>query len=392
MRRLALAIVASGLTACAALPPQPSSMEHGLLIARVGTEGAVFTRMVKWADKGSISEVDSAGERIPGQRGVAGPSLNGYVVFYNVPPGRFVLRSASFRARGARYQVQPPRSEEHKRAVALKPGGVAFLGEYVFDSHWTDFVPSLWNAARIMAHWLTPFLKRPLIQRETGLPNFDIGPAAETKALLAVRDGLSGTEWRRVVAARLRELGAAEPPKMDGLLRPKPLPLREEPLLSWRDTLEWGEPRRSAAGLAWRRPGGEAMVVVFHTTASAPGFTGWAAASAELRTAAAASVEDRGGVYEVMFGTRAGVGARTTKYHYPESVLVGSETKVVVTETVLAPDGYGIYTARLRAPRAEFDAVQPAFREFLQQLRLGPPPPKPAPKQEAVMPFIGGGP
>ena len=89
---------------------------------------------------------------------------------------------------------------------------------------------------------------------------------------------------------------------------------------------------------------------------------------------------------------RAGRGARATRYQYPEGVLVGSETKVVVTVTILVPDGYGIYTARLRAPRGEFETVVPAFREFLLQLRLGPPPPKAAPKQEAVMPFIGGGP
>jgi len=392
MRRLALAVAAAGLTACASVPPQPASLDHGLLLARVTTHGALLLGSVKYADKGSVSEIDDKGERVPGQRGISGPGFNGYIVFYNIPPGKFVLRSASFKARGARYQVQPPQSEEPKRFGVLKPGGVAYLGDYKFDSRWPEFGAMAWNAARIMFHWLTPFLKRPLIQRQTGTPLYETGPAAETRALLAVREGLKGTQWAPVVAARLRELSAAEPPKTDGYLRPKPLALREEPLLSWRDTLEWGEPRRSAAGLAWKRPGGEAMIVVFHTTATASGFAGWEAAAAELRTEAAASVEDRGGVYEVQVGTRAGTGARTTRYQYPEGVLVGSETKVVVTETILVPDGYGIYTARLRAPRGEFEAVVPAFREFLLQLRLGPPPPKAAPKQEAVMPFIGGGP
>jgi hypothetical protein len=391
MRRLLLAAWAAS-AACAGVPPQPASLDHGILVACVGTHGALLLGSVKWADKASISEIDEAGARIPGQRGLSGPPINGYMVFYNVPPGRFVLRSASFRARGARYQVQPPQSEEAKRAVTLKKGGVAYLGEYQFDSHWPDFGAMALNAGRIMLHWLTPFLRRPLIQRETGLPTFDAGPAAETKALLAIREGLAGTQWSRVIAARLRELGAAEPPKTEGLLRSKPLPLREEPLLSWRDTLKWGEPRRAPEGLAWRRPGGEAQIVVFHTTASAKGFAGWEAAAAELRTASAASVEDRSGVYEVMVGTRAGLAARTTKYRYPEGVLVGSETKVIVTETILAPDGYGIYTARLRAPRGEFEEVLPAFREFLLQLSLGPPKPKAAPKQEATMPFIGGGP
>ncbi|MCR4295694.1 MAG: hypothetical protein NUW21_09190, partial [Elusimicrobia bacterium] len=91
-------------------------------------------------------------------------------------------------------------------------------------------------------------------------------------------------------------------------------------------------------------------------------------------------------------GTRAGVAARTTKYVYPRGTLVGSETTVVVTETTIVPDGYGMFTARLRAPRGEFQSTLPAYREFLLQLALGPPAPKAPPKQEALMPFLGGGP
>ncbi|MCM2305542.1 MAG: hypothetical protein NDJ72_12610 [Elusimicrobia bacterium] len=393
MRRLALALAAGGLAACASVPPpQPASLDHGILIARVGTEGVLFHRSVKWADKGSISEVDDAGERIPGQRGLSGPGPDGYVIFYNLPPGRFVLRSASFRARGARYQVQPPRPEEKKRAAVLPRGGAAYLGTYVFDSRWPEFGELMWNAARVAFHWLTPFLRRPLLTRNTGLPTYEAGRAEETKALLAVRGALAGTQWSPVIAARLRELGAAEPPKLAGVLRSRPLPLREEPILSWRDTLKWGEPRRAPGGIAWRRPGGEAQIAVFHTTATAPGFAGYEAAVSELRSEAAASVEDRGGVYEVAVGTRIGVAARATKYRYPEGVLVGSETIVIVTETILVPDGYGIFTARLRAPRGEFESVLPAYREFLQQLALGPPPPKAPPKTEEVLPFAGGAP
>ena len=392
MRRLALALAGAGLTACASAPPQPASLDHGLLIARVRTQGAVFYGLVKKSDAGTIAEVDEKGERIPGQRGGSGPAADGYILFYNVPKGRYVLRSASFKARGARYVVRPPRSEESKRAVELKRGGVAFLGDYLFDSRWSDFGSTLWNAARVMAHWATPFLKRPLIERETGLPVYDASREQEVKALLAARGLLSGTQWSRAINARLRELGAAEPAKTEGYIRERELPLREEPLFSWRDTLKWGEPRRAPEGVAWKRPGGDAHIAVFHTTATAPGFKGWAEAVSELRTDSATSVEDQWGVYEVLVGTRTGIGSRTTKYRYPEGKLVGSETSVVVTETVLVPDGYGMYTARLRAPREEFKSVLPAFRELLQQLRLGPPPPKAAPKQEAVMPFVGGGP
>lgn len=363
-----------------------------MLIARVPTHGALFMGMVKYADAGSIVALDEKGKEILGQRGLSGPSFGGHVVFYNVPPGRYALRSASFKARGARFLVQPPRTEEAKRSVDLKPGGAAYLGTYRFDSRWPAFWTGVGRAARIVSHWLTPFLRRPLLPRDTGLPIYENTPALEARALLAVREGLSGTQWNRVVAERLRELGAAEPAKMSGFVRSRPLPLREEPFVSWRDTLKWGEPRRVPSGIAWRRPGGEAQIAIFHTTVTAPGFTGWEAAVAELRAEAATSVEDRGKVYEVVVGTRAGVAARTTKHVYPDGVLVGSETKVVVTETTIVPDGYGMFTARLRAPRAEFPSVLAAYREFLLQLSLGPPAPKAAPKQETLMPFIGGGP
>lgn len=393
MRRLALVLAAAGLAACGALPPrQPASLEHGLLIARVGTSGALFLTFFKWADAGSIVGLDEKGAPLPGQRGLSGASFNGYVVFYNVPPGRYTLRSASFKARGARFQVQPPRGDEAKRSVELKPGGAAYLGTYRFDSRWPEFWTGVGRASRIVAHWLTPFLKRPLLTRDTGLPIYENDPALEARALFAVRDGLAGTQWSRIVAARLRELGAAEPAKTTGVVRSRPLPLREEPFVSWRDTLKWGEPRRVPSGMAWRRPGGEAQIAIFHTTMTAPGFAGWEAAVLELRAEAATSVEDRGRVYEVLVGTRAGIAARTTKYVYPRGTLVGSETKVVVTETTIVPDGYGMFTARLRAPRGEFPEVLAAYREFLLQLALGPPAPKAPPKQEALMPFLGGGP
>ncbi|MCR4294755.1 MAG: hypothetical protein NUW21_04425, partial [Elusimicrobia bacterium] len=315
MRRLALALASAALAACAPLPPrQPASLDHGLLIARVGTSGALFLSSYKWADAGSIVALDEKGVPLPGQRGLSGPSFNGYVVFYNVPPGRYTLRSASFKARGARYQVQPPRVDEAKRSVELKPGAAAYLGTYRFDSRWPQFGDGVWRTARVVAHWLTPFLKRPLLTRNTGLPIYETGPELEARGLYAVREGLAGTQWNRLVAARVRELGVAEPAKTSGVVLSRPLSLREEPFLSWRDTLKWGEPRRVPSGIAWRRPGGEAQIAIFHTTVTAPGFEGWEAAVSELRAEAATSVEDRGGVYEVVVGTRAGVAARTTKY------------------------------------------------------------------------------
>jgi hypothetical protein len=386
MRRLALGFAAIGLAACAALPPQPASLDEGLLLVHVGAHGSFFTRFVKWADKASLVSLDAAGAPIPGERAQSGFAANGYVVFFGMTAGRYVLRDASFRARGVRYHLTVPQEGEVKRSVVLRPGTAAYLGDYRFESQGPEFGVAMGRAARIVGHWLTPFLKRPVLPRDAAMRAHETGRAQETRALLAVRSALAGTQWRRVVDARLRELSAAEPVKIEGSLRARELPLRAEPFLSWRDTLKWGEPRRAPAGLAWRRPGGQAQIAVFFTTASARGFAGWDAAVAELRRSASTSVEDRGGVYEVRVATRAGLAARTTKYEYPNGMLVGSETSVVVTETTLIPDAYGLFTARLRAPRGEFDAALPAYREFLLQLVLGLPAAKPSPRQEAVMP------
>jgi hypothetical protein len=84
-------------------------------------------------------------------------------------------------------------------------------------------------------------------------------------------------------------------------------------------------------------------------------------------------------------GTRTGQAARVTEYRYPRGTLVGSEVEVTTTENVLVPDPVGMFTARLRAPRGEFEKVLPAFREFLRQLVLGPPPPV-APPSEVLLP------
>ncbi|MBI4060513.1 MAG: hypothetical protein HY403_03700 [Elusimicrobia bacterium] len=394
MSRLGMTVVALGLAACTTMPrfPRLSSLDQGLLIARAQAHGALVRRWTSQADSAQVAAVDARGVPIPGQHAQSGLAVNGYVVFFGMPAGRYVLRAASFPARGARYQLTAPKETEARRAVVLRPGVAAYLGDHDFDSIWPEFGVAMRRAARIVGHWLTPFMKRPLLPRDAELRVFEPGAAAETRALQAVRAALAGTPWGVLVAARLRELGAAEPAKVKGVFFPRALPLHEEPFLSWRDTLGWGEPRRASDGVAWRRPGGEALIAVFFTTATAPGFAGWSAAVSELRRSASASVEDGGEVYEVRVATRVGLAARATRYRYAEGALVGSRTDVTLTETTLVPDGYGVYTMRLRAPRAEFDAILPRYREFLLQLVLGPPQPKPEAKQEPIMPFFNPSP
>ena len=110
-------------------------------------------------------------------------------------------------------------------------------------------------------------------------------------------------------------------------------------------------------------------------------------------SSAATSIEDRGSLYEVRVATRTGYAARATRYRYPEGALVGSVSTVSMTETILVPDGFGLYTFRLRASRGEFETVRLMFREFLLQLVLGPPKLKNmANKKEESIPFVGGQP
>lgn len=387
-RALFAAILLSGCATTYGPPMHPASLEQGMLIARVETHGPLFRRSFDTADWASLVQLDELGAQVPGKRAATGLETNGYVIFFDLPPGRYVLRTATFPKRGARYRVVAPPDKEFARSVELKAGSAAFLGDFSFDSRMPEFGTMLLRAGRIVGHWLTPFLTRPVIERETDLHGFEAGKEREVKALLAVRDGVGTGAWRKLVEKRLRELSAAEPAKTEGL-RSKEIPLKEEPILSWRDTLKWGEPIRAPEGLAWVKPGTQTRVVIFYTTASAKGFAGWEAAVAELRRSGAASVEDEGQVFEVRVATRTGLASRSTKYSYAQGTLVGSDTKVQVTETVLIPDGWGMFTARLRATKEEFDAAVPAFHEFLTQVRLGPPPPKPPPKQEAVLPFSG---
>jgi hypothetical protein len=123
---------------------------------------------------------------------------------------------------------------------------------------------------------------------------------------------------------------------------------------------------------------------VFFTSATAKGFSGYDEAVRQMR-AAAGGMTDSAALYEVLVGTRTGRASRQTSYGYPKETLVGSEVAVTVTETALIADPAGMFTARLRAPRDEFEKVLPAYREFLLQLVLGPPAPA-APSSERELP------
>ncbi|MDX6770400.1 MAG: hypothetical protein SF051_12770 [Elusimicrobiota bacterium] len=386
MSRLRVALAVAGALAgsgCASAPPRPTSADHGALVARVLVRGAVLRFMKDEATFGVVAKLGPDGRPQEGPGAASGYARDGYFYFFDLPPGRYALLSAGFRARGTRYRVELPEAEWSKRAAELKAGQVAFLGDYELDGRFPEFPEAVDRAAAVIGRLLTFFLRHPPLPRDADGRNFDSGPAAEGRALLSARVSLAGTQWAPQVAARLKALGTPEPVALGGGMRPKPLELRQEEQFAWRDVLEWGEPLRSPNGLEWRRPKASARAAVWFTTASAKGFLGWDEAVRQLR--AAATVGGPARLEEVRVSTRSGLAGRSSRWVYPESSLIGSEQRVVVTETVLVPDGYGLYTARLRAERDEFDAVLPAFRRLLEQLVLGPPPPVAPPKQDAVI-------
>lgn len=373
------------LSGCAGLPSrEPTALRNGMLVAHARVRGALLGFTSDLADSATLEQLGPDGEPLPGKQAVAGLSGEGHVYFLDLPPGRYALTSVSFRARGVRYRVEVPPALGRREAVDLRPGTVSFMGDFSFDGRFPDFDVAVERALSVIGHWLTPWMSRPFIPRDADQRGVEKGIAAESRALRAALATLGGTQWRRVIEARVRELGAPQPPKTKGAIRPKEIPLKPEVFLSWRDTLEWGPPVRSGGGLVWARPEGTARIAVFFTSATARGFAGFEAAVREMRAAASTTnVSDQGELYEVRVATCIGTAVRVTSYHYPQETLVGSETVITVTETVLAADAAGMYTARLRADKGEFEDVLPAFREFLLQLVLGPPK-KVEPKSDAV--------
>jgi len=374
MRVMAAAVLLL-LSGCAGLPSrEPTAMSNGMLIVRSRVHGAVLGFTSDLADSATLEQLGPDGGPLPGTLAAAGVAGEGHAYFLDLPPGRYALTSISFRARGVRYRVEVPPAIGRRGAVDLRPGTASFMGNVSFDGRFPDFDVAVERALSVIGHWLTPWMSRPFIPRDADQRGVDKGPAAESAALRAALTTLGGTQWRRAIEARIRELGAPEPAKTRGAIRPKEIPLKPEVFLSWRDTLEWGPPTRGGGGLVWAKPGGTARIAVFFTSATARGFAGFEAAVREMRAAASTmNVSDQGELYEVRVATYVGTAVRMTSYHYPVETLVGSETEITVTETVLAQDGAGMYTARLRAAKGEFEKVLPAFREFLLQLVLGPP-------------------
>lgn len=375
MRAIAAAagLWAFALTGCATLPPPPpTSVDHGLLVARARVLGAILSFTSDLADRAEIEQIDANGDAIPGKVAVAGYARGGYVYFTDLPPGRYALTAVSFPARGTRYGVPVPPAKARQNTVELRAGEAAFLGDLTFAGRAPDLDVAFERMLDVFGRWLTPWVRRPPLPRDADLFEFYRASKDEVAAMLAARKGLAGTPWRKLTEARLRALHAPEPAAREGLILRADKPFRPEPAFSWRDTLGWGEPRRAPNGAVWRKPKSTAQVAVFFTSADAPGFAGYDEALRQMRQAAGA-LDDPARTYEVRVGTYTGVGARATSHAYPVTTLTGSQVTVTVTESVLVDYPGGMYTVRLRAERGEFEKLTAAFHEFLLQLKLGPP-------------------
>ncbi|MDE2491613.1 MAG: hypothetical protein KGM24_12270 [Elusimicrobia bacterium] len=378
----AFAALLALLTGCASLPPapEPTSVDHGVLIVRARVRGAVLPFTSDVPDRATAEQLDDNGEPIPGRTIVSNAkSPEGDAIFVDVAPGRYALTSISFPARGVRYEIAISPADGRSRAVVLPRGGEAFLGSLKMAAIFPEFDVAVNRALDVLGQLLTPWMRHAPIPRDVNLYAYTATPEEEADSLRAAERALAGTQWPPLLRARLRELGAPAVVPREGLLR-RELPLNPSPFFSWRDTLRWGPPLAGRNGLLWREPKGSARIAVFFTSATAKGFLGYDEALRELR-AAAGSIDDPARDFEVMVGTRAGRAARVTTHDYPRSTLTGSEVVVTVIETVLVPDPAGMYTASLRAERAEFEKIEPAFREFLRQLRLGPPEKKKSPDE-----------
>lgn len=354
-----------------------------MLSARVVVRGAIFRFLKDVGTAGVVVKLGPDGRPQEGPGAASGYSKDGYVYFFDLPAGRYVLLSTSFAARGTRYRAVIPEGDLSKRSVELKAGEAAFLGAYELDGEFPEFAEAVDRAGAVIGRLLTFFLKHPPLPRDVNMRAVDLGPEAEGRALLSARESLKATAWREAVSRRIRQLGTPEPAATTGGLRPKVLELKEEATFAWRDVLDWGEPIRLANGLEWRAPKGGARAAVWYTTASAKGFLGYEEAVRQLR--AGVGAEGEAALAEVRVGTRAALAGRTSRWVYPENTLVGSASRVIVTETVLVPDGEGMYTARLRADKDAFEEAAPRFRRLLEQLTLGPPKPKAPPKQDALL-------
>ncbi len=131
-------------------------MNQGLLIVRARVRGAVIPFTSDTADSAAVEQIDADGEPVPGKIAVSGYARAGGVYFLDLPRGRYALKSISFAARGARYEVELSSAAMRRDAVELRPGSAAFLGELTLDGRFPDFDVAVERAFDVVGHWLTP--------------------------------------------------------------------------------------------------------------------------------------------------------------------------------------------------------------------------------------------
>ncbi len=115
--------------------------------------GAVIPFTSDTADSAAVEQIDADGEPVPGKIAVPGMRAGG-VYFLDLPRGRYALKSISFAARGARYEVELVGRHAPGRGRAARPGSAAFLGELTLDGRFPDFDVAVERAFDVVGHWL----------------------------------------------------------------------------------------------------------------------------------------------------------------------------------------------------------------------------------------------
>lgn len=290
----------------------------------------------------------------------------------DLPPGQYALVAASYFTGRTRQLASFEGDRAKQWVVEVKPGELSFGGAIQLPRRMPGWDVVLENGLRRLASYLPPF-RRAVIPMTLGPARTDRSRGVELQALRLARFDLRGSGWGRLVDEKLRELGNPPPVLTTGTFRKKPVPRLRAASFTWIDTLGWGAPQAVPGGLRWRRPKAQAAIsVAFVPKAGA----GARSLEAELKTLReAGSPEDTHSLTEVAVSSRTALAALYTSYLYPETVLVGSEVKVVRTQALIVPVEAGYYKIQYRASSEEFDRSRPDFERFIRYLDLATPPP-----------------
>lgn len=328
-----------------ARPPEPTSPTNGAVIARVVIRSGWFSSVNPYSLSFARLKHDGFPEE---ELFVTNFRSGGGVYLLDAVPGRYSPVSVRYMRQNVSHDIEIGKTAKDL-AVEVKPGQVVFAGRLSFAI-------------------------RGRSGKKSAFVELDPGKEAEIAAMDEALADLDGTLWREMISRRREALGPSETPVME---KGKPVPRQVKGKYTYVDMLGWGSPRRVRGGLEWRQPQGQAAIGLVWYTQDMKEYKSPEEHLRVLRSAG--SPEDDHKVEEVVFCSRPAYEARYTTYYYPEGTLVGSISKVYVTETLLVPEPEGVFLLHFRAEKKHFAKLHPLFRTFRDRIVLKPNPPTGAP-------------